>query len=171
MDVVCNSLQRVEVLDFVKRVTGLLQERLVGDDTIGLIDPAYSLGLAGFVDQVEVVCGQLIHEISAVQCQAIVFPVLQRAHVTYIKERWRLRLSHLCLLSIAIGSGRSSYDLAWNTCLLCISFSKSLKCFICFRLIVQPVYGTGAVIASGVTSAATAGCESKYHRERKEKNK
>ena len=66
-------------------MTCLLQKSLVGDDTVRLIDPADRLCLTGFILQIEVSGRKLIHEISAVQCKAIVFPVLQRTHVTDIE--------------------------------------------------------------------------------------
>ena len=119
MDIIGNSLQAGEILDFIQGVAGFLQQRDVGDDAVGFIAVADSNGVAVRVLQVEVRGGHFVHQVGAVQLQRIIRPGSHAFGVADLEQGGSgIFLFHFSGQGVAVGAGSGGQHFHFHAGLL-----------------------------------------------------
>ena len=138
-DVLGDSLQGSEVGDVGNRVAGLSQELGVDDDAEGLVAVSCAVGLAVLTLEVEVGGGHLVEEISAVQSQAVVLPLLKAGSVAALEQGGSFALAHLSDEGIGIGALSGGDDGDFHTGLFGVGLCQILPSRVGFGLEVQVI--------------------------------
>ena len=111
VDILGNSLQAGEILDFLQLVAGLFQQRLVDDDAESLVAVTSGQQLAVFAVEVEVGGGHFVGEISAAQIQHIIAPGLETFQVAALEQGGgSAALVHFSGQGLGVGAGGGGHD-------------------------------------------------------------
>ena len=176
--IVCNGLQRSEVLYLVNGMASLLQQGLVGDDAIGFEAVRYGDDAALGVLQGIVFRGELVIYGGVGQIIAVLTPGGNAALVA-LEQRGGLALVHLGGQSGLIFAGSSGNDLYGYSGELGVLLSQLLPSGVGFGLEVEIIDGTGCSGLLGgllrgrrsaflggfslVCSRCRTGCHREYH--------
>ena len=176
--IVCNGLQRSEVLYLVNGMASLLQQGLVGDDAIGFEAVRYGDDAALGVLQGIVFGGELVIYGGVGQIIAVLTPGGNAALVA-LEQRGGLALVHLGGQSGLIVAGSSGNDLYGYSGELGVLLSQLLPSGVGFGLEVEIIDGTGCSGLLGgllrgrlsaflggfslVCSRCRTGCHREYH--------
>ena len=179
MDIVGNSLESIEVGDFIDRMAGLLEQSLVYDDAERLVAVTGGKHFAVLAKEVEVIGGHFLVEVGVLQIEAVLAPGVQSTLVAALEQRGGLALVHLGGQSGLIVAGSSGNDLYGYSGELGVLLSQLLPSGVGFGLEVEIIDGTGCSGLLGgllrgrrsaflggfslVCSRCRTGCHREYH--------
>ncbi len=147
MDILGNGLETGEVLDFVHRVTGLLDEGGVGDDAVALVAVTDGDELAVLVLEVVGFGVQLFRDSGIGEVKSEIAPVLNALLVADYEECRRIGLVHFGCESGAVGAGGCGNNLYLYALGFLVLLGKTLKSFVDFGFEVKPVNRTLSAVA------------------------
>ena len=167
-DVLGDLLQIIKALDVLNGVAGLLQQSLVGDQTIGL-DHVADAGNGVAVLQGKAVAGQLTVDLRILQVVAVILPVGQTHGAVHLEQGGGVGLGDLGGQLFLVGAGGGGQDGDGHTGFLGVGLGQILPVLILLRLEVQIIDLAGGSVAAlvGVVLLLTAGHQRQGHHESK----
>ena len=168
-DVLGDLLQIIKALDVLNGVAGLLQQSLVGDQTIGL-DHVADAGNGVAVLQGKAVAGQLTVDLRILQIVAVILPVGQTHGAVHLEQGGGVGLGDLGGQLLLVGAGGGGQDGDGHTGFLGVGLGQILPVLILLRLEVQIIDLAGGSVAAlglGVVLLLTAGNQRQGHHESK----
>ena len=156
-DVLGNLLQVIKALDVLGLVASLLQQGLVGDQTVALDNVADAQGGVAVLQGVGV-AGQLTGEGSTGQVVAVVFPAGKTDRTVDLEQGGCVALGHLAHQGGLVLTGSSGHNGDGNAGLLGVLGSQILPCFILLGLEVQVVDLAGCISSSSGRGGVSSGC-------------
>ena len=172
-DVLGDLLQILKALDVLNGVAGLLQQSLVGDQTIGL-DHVADAGNGVAVLQGKAVAGQLAIDLRILQIIAVILPVGQTHGAIHLEQGGGVGLGDLGGQLLLVGAGGGGQNSDGHTGLLGVGLGQILPVLILLRLEVQIIDLAGGSVAAlglGVVLLLAAGHQRQRHDESKDQCK
>ena len=141
VDVLHHGLQRLEVLDVLYLVAGLLHQVGVDDDAVALVAVADGHQVALVIVQGVLIGGQLLGDGAVLQVHGVVLPVLHRGLVADDEQGGGIGLVHLGVQGLAVGAGGGGDHLHGHAGLVGVHLGHFLENAVGLRLEVEPVDG------------------------------
>ena len=159
MNVISDSLQGLEVLDFVHGMTGLLDESLVGDDAVGFDNVRNAANLAFGILQSEILAGEFLGDGCVGQISAIILPVCQTDRAVDLEQGGSVCLCDFGCECGLVGAFCCGQNVNLHAGLLGVQLGEILPLLILLRLELQIVNMTLAFVSRAIVTAALAGCQ------------
>ena len=172
-DVLGDLLQIIKALDVFNGVAGLLQQSLVGNQTIGL-DHVADAGNGVAVLQGKAVAGQLAIDLRILQIIAVILPAGQTHGAVHLEQGGGVGLGDLGGQLFLVGAGGGGQNSDGHTGLLGVGLGQILPVLILLRLEVQIIDLAGGSVAAlglGVVLLLAAGNQRQRHDESKDQCK